>query len=140
MRRRTQRTRCSICRRQPVEARGLCHACYQRWRDGAPYDAPLARTPKGKYTHCTFGGCDDPHYAKGLCRRHYLRQLAGRPMNGSTPHGEAHGRAKLTNTGVRQIRRLHHRGTPTRVLAERFGVSGDAIRDVIRGRTWSHLA
>jgi hypothetical protein len=99
----------------------------------------LVRTPKGKYTHCTFGVCDDPHYAKGLCRRHYLRRLAGRPMDGSTRSGEAHGKAKLTDTAVRQIRRLHQQGTRSAALAEMYGVSSDAVRDIIRGRTWKRL-
>ena len=139
-RRHGRRARCSVCRRGPVEARGLCHACYQRWRNGAPYDAPLVRTPKGKYTHCTFGTCSDPHYAKALCRRHYLRQLAGRPMAGTANRGEAHPKAKLIANAVRQIRILHAQGSTNAQLGERFGVSSDAVRDVVRGRTWTHVS
>jgi hypothetical protein len=132
-------TKCSVCSRKPVEARGLCHACYQKWRAGAPFDAPLTRTPKGLYTHCTRSGCDDPHTAKGLCRRHYLRQLAGRPLEGARARGERHGKAKLTAAAVRKIRKLSSQGASAARLGDMFGVSGDAVRDVIRGRTWKHV-
>lgn len=29
---------------------------------------------------CTFGTCDKPHYAKGMCLGHYRRRRFGRPM------------------------------------------------------------
>jgi hypothetical protein len=134
-----RRSKCSVCRRQPVEARGLCRDCYREWRNGAPYDAPLIRTPKGVYMHCMYGTCDGRHYAKTLCRRHYLRQLAGRPMDGGKARGEAHGKAKLTEAEVRQIRKLHSQGSSTLRLSQKFGVSDDAVRDILRGRTWKHV-
>jgi hypothetical protein len=130
---------CSVCQRDPVEARGLCHACYQRWRNGAPYDAPLIRTPKGKYSECTLEDCNGSHYGKGLCRRHYLRQLAGIPLEGRDIRGEAHGKSKLTENAVRQIRMLHNQGWNNVRLGQKFAVSGDAIGDVVRGRTWKHI-
>jgi hypothetical protein len=130
---------CSVCGGEPVEARGLCHACYQRWRNGAPYDAPLVRTQKGKYSACTWDGCGKPHSAKGLCRQHYLRQLAGIPLDGNDIRGEAHGKAKLTEDAVRRIRELHSQGWSYERLGRTFGVSGDAVRDVVRGRTWTHV-
>jgi hypothetical protein len=78
-----------VCGRERVEARGLCHAHYLRWRNGAAYPAPLIRTPKNKYQHCTVDGCRDAHYAKGLCSRHYKRRWAGLPLTGATIAGEA---------------------------------------------------
>ena len=128
-----------MCGRQRVEARGLCHAHYQRWRAGAGYPAPLIRTPKNKYRHCTVDGCRAVHYAKGLCSRHYQRQWAGIPLQGATIAGEAHPNAKLTADTVRAIRTLHGQGVSYARLAARFGVSDDAVRDVVRGRTWKHV-
>jgi len=130
---------CSVCGREPVEARGLCHAHYQRWRAGADYHAPLIRTPKGKYQHCTLKGCRDTHYAKGLCRRHYIRQWAGYPKERKSILGEAHPNAKLTDETVRRIRTLRDQGVSYRQMATMFGVSLDAVRDVVRGRTWKHV-
>ena len=35
-----------------------------------------------KRTRCTYGDCNLPEHAKGLCHGHYRRQLRGRPMGG----------------------------------------------------------
>jgi hypothetical protein len=128
-----------VCGRRPVEARGLCHAHYLRWRNGAAYPAPLIRTPKNKYQHCTVDGCGEAHYAKGLCSRHYQRVWAGIPLQGKTMIGEAHPNAKLTADIVRRIRTLRSQGVGYRRLAAMFGVSDDAVRDVVRRRTWKHV-
>jgi hypothetical protein len=128
-----------VCGRDPVEARGLCHAHYLRWRNGAAYPAPLSRTPKNAYPHCTVDGCRDAHYAKGLCSRHYKRRWAGLPLGGSAILGEAHPNAKLTADTVRRIRKLQAQGVSYARLAEMFGVSHDAVRDVVRRRTWRHV-
>jgi hypothetical protein len=130
---------CSVCGRAPVEARGLCHAHYQRWRAGAGYPAPLIRTPKNKYPHCSVASCREKHYAKGLCSRHYKRRWAGIPPDGATIAGEAHPNAKLFADAVRQIRALRDEGLSYTRLAAMFGVSDDAVRDVVRGRTWKHV-
>ena len=50
--------------------------------------------------------------------------------------GEAHGRAKLTNGAVREIRSTVKQ---TRKLADKFGVSTDLISLVRRRRIWTHL-
>jgi hypothetical protein len=60
-------------------------------------------------------------------------------MAGTAIRGEAHGNAKLTARAVRQIRILHAQGCTSAQLGERFGVSSDAVRDVVRGRTWTHI-
>ncbi|AQQ20238.1 MULTISPECIES: HNH endonuclease [Burkholderia] len=54
--------------------------------------------------------------------------------------GEANGQAKLTEAMVREIRDLAvgRRGEKTRI-ARQFGVSETAIRDILNGRTWSHI-
>ena len=130
---------CSVCGRERVEARGLCHAHYLRWRNGAPYPAPLIRTPKGRYRHCTVDGCRDAHYAKGLCSHHYERRWAGIPLQGKTILGEAHPNAKLTADSVRRIRTLSSQGFSYPRMAAMFGVSHDAVRDVVRRRTWRHV-
>jgi hypothetical protein len=131
--------RCSVCGREPVEARGLCHAHYQRWRGGAPYAASLMRTQKNLYTHCTVDGCPNVHYAKGLCSRHYKRRWAGIPPDGATILGEAHPNAKLTEEMVRHIRTLRRDGASYTELAAMFGVSYDTVRGVITGRVWGHI-
>jgi hypothetical protein len=57
--------------------------------------------------------------------------------------GESNGRALLTEDIVRQIRReapgLRKYGRATS-LAKKFGVSPSAIRFVLDGKNWSHVA
>lgn len=56
--------------------------------------------------------------------------------------GENHGKAKLTEDNVREIRRLYGRKKqrPTQTeLAERYCVTRSAIREIVTGRNWSHL-
>ena len=62
------------------------------------------------------------------------REAKGR---GGAAHGEHHGRAKLTEAQVRQIRA---RATePRGVLAAEFHVGIDAIKRILSGRYWSHV-
>ncbi len=54
--------------------------------------------------------------------------------------GEANGYSKLTDAGVLQIRSLASADRSNwELLAARFGVSKATIRDVVTGRTWTHL-
>jgi len=119
---------------------GLCDSAgIWQWRSGVGYHAALKRTPKGKFHECTVDGCGRAHYAKGLCGRHYKRQWPGIPVEGSTILGEAHGKSKLTDEAVRQIRMLHNQGWSYGRLGKMFDVSADAVRDSVRGRTWKHI-
>jgi hypothetical protein len=135
-------TECSIptCPR-PATTRALCNSHYQKWRRGAPHPAPLARTPKGKYTTCTLEGCTGKHFGKGLCQKHYQRQWSGAPLEGEPRRrlGENHPAARLTAAQVHEIRALHTAGVSSADLARRLQVSVDAVRGVVNGRTWKHI-
>lgn len=59
--------------------------------------------------------------------------------HGLIPRGEGHRKAKLTESDVRDIRRLAACGrTPTH-LAARFPVTRRHIRDIVRMRSWRHV-
>ena len=61
---------CSCCHRViNVVARGLCNACYQRWRKNGTTDY----LSKGVTHPCSIGGCDKKAVAKGLCDMHRQR-------------------------------------------------------------------
>lgn len=55
------------------------------------------------------------------------------------PTGERHPMAKLTEADVLAIRRLRSEGRRVKDLAQIFGISEGNARDVISGRSWSHL-
>jgi hypothetical protein len=80
---------------------------------------------------------------------------ADRMRNGRMPRGAAHysrtapalvlrgercGNSKLTEEWVRGIRALATEGLSTKALSLRFGITPEAVRDVLRRRTWRHVS
>lgn len=55
------------------------------------------------------------------------------------PRGETHPNAKLTESLVKAIRRLHAAGTGYDRLAARFGVNKITIQRVVLRRSWAHV-
>ena len=58
----------------------------------------------------------------------------------SVCHGTKHPSAKLCEDQVREIRKLSAAGRSQRRLAAEFGVSRNAIRCVLSGRSWGRVA
>ena len=61
---------------------------------------------------------------------------ADREQHGRTACGNRNGAARLTPDVVREIRRSLY---SSRETARRFGVGASTVRDVWRGKTWSHV-
>lgn len=57
-----------------------------------------------------------------------------------TPRGERVHGARLTESQVSEIRRLNSIGVAKKVLARQYQVDPSAIRQLIRRRTWRHVA
>lgn len=52
--------------------------------------------------------------------------------------GETHGKARLSDAEVREIRQLHANGIGYRRLARRYGCGQSTVRDIVQYRTrWS---
>lgn len=61
---------CSNCQREmPIAARGLCRACYSRWKKRGTTDY----APKRQRSLCQVDGCGKPVVSNGLCDMHRLR-------------------------------------------------------------------
>jgi DNA invertase Pin-like site-specific DNA recombinase len=78
----------------------------------------------------------------GVSRQTIYGIVAGRTWRG--PHamgqGSAHGRAKLTEEQVREMRAIYSTGAGTyKELAELYGLKRQIIRDIIRRKTWKHV-
>ena len=58
---------------------------------------------------------------------------------GNQPHGTSHGRAKLTEKQVIEIRTLHSTGAKRSDLANQFDMSWHAINGIVKGTYWKHL-
>jgi hypothetical protein len=53
--------------------------------------------------------------------------------------GETHPGARLTESGVREIRRLNEAGVPKLHIAEHMGVSRRLVQLVLAGKAWAHV-
>lgn len=59
--------------------------------------------------------------------------------HGLWPHGERMAAAKLTDDGVREIRKRHALGETNLSISLDFNVSKTCIAQVVRGNTWRHV-
>jgi DNA invertase Pin-like site-specific DNA recombinase len=53
--------------------------------------------------------------------------------------GSLNGKSRVTESDVRELRRLASAGTPSIDLQRKFGIARTTVRDILRGRTWGHL-
>ena len=66
--------------------------------------------------------------------------MGDRGKHGTLARGERNGKAKLNASDVQEIRRhLAQGGMTYSEIAEPFEVTGDAIRAIRSGKSWSHL-
>lgn len=56
------------------------------------------------------------------------------------PRGANHGKSKLTENSVRNIRALAAAGCPRKELALVYGISASNIGHIVRRHTWAHVA
>jgi hypothetical protein len=57
-----------------------------------------------------------------------------------SPRGERNAKAKMTAEKVREMRQLYRDGWKQVDLAERFGVFQGTVSQIIRRKTWTHVA
>lgn len=68
-----------------------------------------------------------------------LENMADRQRKGRQAKGEDHGRSKLTEEEVEEVRLLHVKGCSFfggEALGRLYHVSGQTIRNAVRGKTW----
>lgn len=68
-----------------------------------------------------------------------LENAEDKRRHGTDTPGERNGTHKLTDSAVREIRRLRAQGALQRELAAWFGVSRSAIQFVVSGKHWAHV-
>jgi hypothetical protein len=63
---------CPVCKRRPIQVKGLCSTCYHRARNASRAASPLATWASRGLQGCAeCGRSDVPHAAAGLCERCY---------------------------------------------------------------------
>lgn len=94
--------------------------------------------------HCDVRHCVNPQHLFIGTRKDNAKDKdeKGRHAKGyrlKTNIGEQHSRSKLTDSDVRQIRKLADEGTPRSQIAKRFNLSHSSTRDVILRKSWKHV-
>jgi hypothetical protein len=91
--------------------------------------------------------CDNPQCVRPdhLFLGSHLDNMADMRAKGRQPkpdhHGEKNATAKLTESAVREIRQLFRSGKASvKAVAAEYGVTEGAIRHILSGLTWSHVA
>jgi hypothetical protein len=99
---------------------------------GRPLDSP------GYIGHdCGRRGCFNPAHLSLAASRD---ELAGLHPN-RYRRGQDHPNAKLTAAGALQIKAWQQQGKLTPLdMAAQLGVSASSVMDILKGRTWRHIA
>lgn len=86
--------------------------------------------------------CDNPRCCNPnhLFQGTYKDNMGDMVQKNRQSWGEKSSSSKLTENAVRDIRLSRMAGVPASALAQRYGVSKDAVWGVLKGRTWRHVA
>ncbi len=68
-----------------------------------------------------------------------MANMADSIVHGTMPRGSRKPEAKLTESTVREMRRLYGEGLTQREVGRRFGVSQQTAQRAVTGRTWRHV-
>lgn len=79
--------------------------------------------------------CDVEHLFPGTHAEN-MQDMTAKGRRVGKNAGEKHGRAKLTEAQVSEIKKLERRGVKQVDLAKEFGVSTTAIGCIVSGKTW----
>lgn len=91
---------------------------------------------------CALHHCDNPPCCnpKHLYWGTNADNVRDRVERGRNLRGEAHGRAKLTEEQVRQIRLSVANGHSQKAMAQVYGVRRSTVQLIVSRKRWTHLA
>jgi len=102
-----------------------------------------AHGPPPTESHQAAHSCGKGH--KGCCNPNHLRWATPKEnqadclIHGTRPRGESHGRSKLTEADVYEIRRLLTTALLQKDIATKLSISFATVSSIKLGRYWSHL-
>lgn len=86
--------------------------------------------------HCDNPACCNPKHLFLGTQADNVRDAA---KKGRMPKGENHFRSFISGDDVRQIRHLGLTDMSKREIGEKFGMSRQAVTDILYKRTWAHI-
>lgn len=87
---------------------------------------------------CDVRACCNPNHLFAGTARDNTRDMIEKGRKHSKV-GDRHHMARLTDAKVTEIRRRRAAGEPGSALAKEYGVSHQAVCDLVARRTWAHL-
>jgi hypothetical protein len=84
-------------------------------------------------------GTPGDNHLENLCWGTYADNNADMDIHGTRPRGERKVEAKLRASDIPTIRMQRAAGAAWSALAAQYGVSKNAIRQIISGATWTHV-
>jgi hypothetical protein len=101
-------------------------------------DGFIGPRPKGMHA-CHNDGTRDNNRLDNLRWDTRVANEKDKIAHGTAKRGEERSHSKLNDESVREIRLLRRKGMNKTQLGKKFGVSGNAIKKVLQGKTWSHV-
>lgn len=112
----------------------VCHKCDRR--ECVNPSHLFAGTPSENMKDCKLKDRNRPSLA-AFAKAH--ADVAAGLRLGFTPRGSNHGRAKLNEYDVRQIRSAYESGRSQQEIAKEYGVSRSGIGLIVTRKKWKHL-
>jgi hypothetical protein len=87
---------------------------------------------------CDNPPCQNPAHLELGTHLDNMRDMVERKRY-TTVYGSHHGKSKLIEADVLEIRRMHAQGYSQKFLARQFSVTQSNISSICTGKTWAHL-
>lgn len=104
------------------------------------YQLAIGPIPEGLHIchTCDIPACCNPAHLFAGTRSDNMRDREAKGRH-NAPRGTVHGRHKLTESQVRDIRAQHDAGTALNVMADHYGVTKQSVWAIVHRKTWVHL-
>lgn len=89
--------------------------------------------------HCDNRACVNPDHLFLGTAKDNLQDMIRKGRAVLSTKGEHHGRAKLTEADVLEIRRLHASGVSQRALSKKYEMSKALIHAIVHRKYWTHI-
>ncbi len=116
------------------------HNSVMEWAHRVAWELEHGASPGEMHVRhkCDNPPCQNPAHLELGTHLDNMRDMVERQRY-TTVYGSHHGKSKLIEADVLEIRRMHAQGYSQKFLARQFGVTQSNISSICTGKTWAHL-